>query len=244
MPFGAPDFSNIRKEELVHRLDDLAEASVRTFVPVVYDRLGDVIYFDSFETGFVWSSQYPSSDKINFYVGYGCGLMSDRALVFKLLSGYTGFSQIRKNIPFYSSRSLGISLNIRPSLYMNYIQVGLDALDGTNTYSCRVRLYKEDGSIQVRTPDGFKTIGYVTPQTFSVYDWIFVKLVANLQKERWERVIVNCFSMSARSYALFKAPSGGVVEQVISLGLDETTSADDWAFFDNVIVTINEPVSD
>jgi hypothetical protein len=244
MPFGAPDFSNIRKEALVHRLDDLAEASVRTFIPIVYDRLGDVIYFDSFESGFVWPYPHPSSDKIKFYVGYGCGLMSDRALVFKILAGHSGLSRIRKNIPFYSSYSLGMSLNIRPSLYMNYIQIEIDASNGTDTYTNRVRLYKTDGSIQVITPDGYQAIGSIPPQTFSVHDWLFVKFVVNLRQERWERVIVNRYSLSARLYTLRKVSAGGAVEISLYVGLDETTSADDWAFFDNVIVTINEPVSD
>jgi len=51
MAHGAPDDSNVLKEGLVYRLDDLGELAARLGAPVKYHRTGDVIYIDDFEWG-------------------------------------------------------------------------------------------------------------------------------------------------------------------------------------------------
>jgi len=51
MAHGAPDDSNVLKDGLVNRLDDLGELAARLGSPVKYHRTGDVVYIDDFEWG-------------------------------------------------------------------------------------------------------------------------------------------------------------------------------------------------
>jgi len=51
MPHGAPDWSNVVKQQQIHRLDDMAELAARLHSIHIWDRRGDVIFLESFENG-------------------------------------------------------------------------------------------------------------------------------------------------------------------------------------------------
>jgi hypothetical protein len=244
MPFGAPDFSNIRKEELVHRLDDLAEASVRTFIPVVYDRLGDVVFFDSFESGILWEHQSLATPNCKFYIGYGNGINSPRALVYKKPAGLNGYSEIVFRAPYYTTRTVGYSICVRPGHYFTHLLFGMAVADTTTFYSFDLRIYKSDGKIDVTHGSGRAVVGYVPPASLSPYDWFWLKFVVNVQKGRWERIMIHTFTLDARAYQLYQTPANGATVFRITIGENANTPAGDLTYFDNLIITINEPVSD
>jgi hypothetical protein len=244
MPFGAPDFSNIRKETLVHRLDDLAEASVRTFIPVVYDRLGDVVFFDSFESGVLWKDQTLASPNARFYIGYGCGLNSPRALVYKKPAGLNGYSQIAFHAPYYATKTVGYSICVKPGFYFTHLLFGMAVADTVTYYGFDLRIYKSSGKIEVTHGSGRADVGYVPPASLSPYDWLWLKFVVNIQKGRWERIMIHTFTFDARAFKLYTPPANGAAVFWITIGENANTEAPDVTLFDNLIITINEPVSD
>ncbi len=50
---GAPDDSDVLKQAGMFRIDDMAELAVRLGSPVDYNKYGDVIFWDDFESGLV-----------------------------------------------------------------------------------------------------------------------------------------------------------------------------------------------
>lgn len=64
MAHGAPDDSNVMKFGGVNRLDDLGELAARLGSPVMYHRLGDVVFIDDFEYGLnSWETFGTNSDR-------------------------------------------------------------------------------------------------------------------------------------------------------------------------------------
>ena len=51
MPRGAPDYSNVRTAQPIHRLDDMSELAARLHSPSVYDRGGKVVFLSRFGRG-------------------------------------------------------------------------------------------------------------------------------------------------------------------------------------------------
>jgi hypothetical protein len=243
MPFGAPDFSNIRKEALVHRLDDLAEASVRTFIPVVYDRLGDVVFFDSFESGILWGRQTLATPNCRFYIGYGCGLGSLRALVYKKPAGLNGYSEIRFGAPYYATKTVGYSICVKPGRYFTYLFFRIGVANSQTGHTCDLRIYSADGKIEIMDHLGFQVVGYIPPASLSPYDWFWLKFVVNIEKSRWERIMIHTFSFDVRRFRLFQWPANGTTVFLVTIGEQANTMGEDVTLFDNLILTINEPVS-
>jgi len=243
MPFGAPDFSNIRKETLVHRLDDLAEASVRTFIPVVYDRLGDVVFFESFESGILWGNQTLATSDAHFYIGYGNGINSPRALVYEKPSNLNGYSEVRFFAPYYATKTVGYSICVRPGRYFTYLLFGMGIANTVTSFSFDLRIYAADGKVEITNGATRSVVGYVPPQSLSPYYWLWLKFVVNLETGRWDRIMIHTLTFNAKNYQLYQTPANGLALFRITVGEQANTPASDVTYFDNLIITINEPIS-
>lgn len=244
MPFGAPDFSNIRKEALVHRLDDLAEASIRTFAPYLYDRLGDVVYFNSFESGVITGNISATNPLDKFAIGYGCGYCSDRALVHIKPIYVTGMIQLSQVIPLYATRTIGFSIFVRRGEYAEFNRFVLQVASPEGITTFGLELNYATPSIKITTDVGWITIATLTTYDVHTNRWLWVKFVGDLLKRAWVRAMLNVYTYDLRSYNAFFDPTQ--VPSAISVDIYENTSSNSEyrSYFDNLIVTINEPVSD
>jgi len=244
MPFGAPDFSNIRKEALVHRLDDLAEASVRTFIPVLYDRLGDVIYFNGFESGMLSGTVSSTDPSDRFAIGYGCGYCSNRALVHIKPANVTGTIDLKQIIPRYATQTVGFSIFLRRGQYANSNAFWLRVASSGGVVSFGLKLDYSTPSIWITGPVGWVKIANLTTHDVYFNQWLWIKFVGNISKRSWVRVMFNVHAYDLRLYntPFDPTPAPSSIQVIIS---EDTSNTNEYrAFFDNLIVTINEPVSD
>jgi hypothetical protein len=244
MPFGAPDFSNIRKETLVHRLDDLAEASVRTFIPVLYDRLGDVVYFNGFESGILTGSVSATNPLDRFVIGYGCGYCSDRALVHVKPANVTGLIQLSHVIPLYATQTIGFSIFVRRGSYAEFNQFVLQVAKPEGIITFGLEVNYATPSIKITTDTGWVTVASLTIYDVHINRWLWVKFVGDISNHTWVRAMLNVYTLDLRSYNTFFDPTQ--VPSAISVDIRENTSnnSEYRSYFDNLIITINEPVSD
>jgi len=93
MPHGAPDWSNVVKEKKLHRLDDMAELVARLGSLVLYDRRGDLVWCDSFEYGIQGWEIDPQGTGAAAEVS--CEAFRSHGFSAKMTAGSTGYALVR-----------------------------------------------------------------------------------------------------------------------------------------------------
>ena len=244
MPFGAPDFSNIRKEALVHRLDDLAEAAVRTHVLYTFDRQGDIIYFNDFENRTLPAHISTPSQKSRYVIARGAGLLGGNALVLKKDPADTGDFSVILRFPLYSTKTIGFSLLYRRGQYESESVFDFFIRKPPKFYQGRIVLNHSENKLIIWDAGQGKVLHTYPHQILSPSVYQFIKFVINIEKERYERVILGTDVFDAREYKLATGPTADMPHVVFTLQYKSNSTNADIAFYDSIIVTINEPVSD
>jgi len=241
MPHGGPDWSTGGQISTVHTVEDLGELAARLGSIVTFDRRGNVIWMDDFESGIekwmpvegdagaalVWSSEHARNG------GFSAKLSTDddtdddavmlTALPYPVLSriGYE-FSFLRDNY----LKTLRLRIELSTDVETLYAEIEWTAATG-------IWLYVDDTGFYNLTP----------PTEFPIEYSIFntVKLVADYVKKEYVRLIVNntVFDLSGKTlWSGLPLTDPSIIMNIIIV-----TSSNDVAtlYTDDVIITQNEP---
>lgn len=242
MAKGQPDFGSYAPTETIVGMSDLGELAARLGSIVTFDRRGNVIWLDDFESGV---HQWRAGGNIPYSVdwdgnyakmgGFSCKLttraLADADVHIMRYIGYPAFSPIGVEVS-YSYKQNWKSLEI-----WMWICDGSDAYYSAILYDhANTKLqYLDSGGIYQDVPDGSYTSA-ILPEQFDT-----LKFVSDLKKVKYKDLIVNSqvFDLSALSFQTYvDLVSTPHMEVTIKLFTSIDTAA--IAYIDDVIITQNE----
>lgn len=241
MSHGAPDYSNVSKEGLVYRVDDLGELAVRLGSIVTYERRGEVYWLTNFDNGL--------GDFESFISGTGSDIKLNNVkseigpysieLVGGTQVGY--YSQINKILAVPLSNTVGFQISIEHSSDSYVTQIDLTIYDGFTLYNGSVWIQASSQQIQLRDSDGnyfvlASSLGYLPNTQYFMH----VKLVIDIVNNKYVRLLVDNVEYDLSAYGL--ASGGSSIKKSIQAKVTNYNDTGDASsiFVDNFIITINE----
>lgn len=228
--FGNPHY--IGAAELAARLGSIDR----------FERQGQVLMLDSFEDGF------PRFTSITSGAGASVILSSDGArsgaYSVKVLSSATNNQEsgIETSIPLLKNVRTGceISAVVPPAdcYWVSYFTV----YTGTTVYTSRVRYLPVSQVLQIWNSAGaWVTVATGVTTNQGGINWTTIKLVVNPSTGFYSRVLFNGTLVDLSAYAMQSAASSTAPSIYISPRIATQESATVGTYFDDVILTQNEP---
>lgn len=241
MAHGAPDYSNVRKEEFVYRVDDMGEMVARTHRGSSLERRGETVYFENFEHGLnAWTSALGGT-------GASAKLTSDefvsKGFACELIAGSDGdvSSRIFYRLPLLSMSKVGLECRWKQYDDISQLTIYIDYYDGTNLHAGYWRYYPQTGKLTIRNSvGGFWTVkSNVDPPTSdTLFD--YMKIVIDTEESKYVRGMYNNTIIDLSEYALYEIADATPQAMVVVVQVHSVAPANAKAIVDNIIVTRNE----
>jgi hypothetical protein len=242
MAKGQPDFGQYAPTTTIAGLSDLGELAARLGSVVIFDRRGNVIAIDYFESGIEqwfttgqegysveWSSAYAKTG------GFSCKLTSPA------VEGY--FAAIWKYIACPVFSSLGLEASFSAETWCRYLDFTMEIYDGSYDNIAGIRFDSVTGKLQYLDSEGnYQDVPGGAHDVFgiaSAFDTL--KFVADFTTGKYKRLIVSNheFDLSAMSFR--KTPLVETPIMVVSITQTSHGTSPGIAYIDDVIITQNEP---
>jgi len=242
MARGLPDDSNIVKEGWIFGLDDMAELAARLDGVQGVDRLGHVIYLNTFESGltgiYFWGDapgclMYPSGDysKSQGVSAY----LATRAVATSEVSWVRGQM-------YPSTLQLGEEFSFSLFGAVRYVRLYLDVFTGARWFQFYLRYDHTNGDLHYYVPGPGWTPLVNLGILYSGFNiWHNVKLVIDLTTMSYVRALID--GVVYLMTGLIPMSAGNLTAAHIAPGGSVYTSTPVVAelYLDNFILTQNEP---
>lgn len=242
VPHGQRDWSNIGADKIVHGMDDMAELAARLGSLVTFNREGNVVFLDSFESGLgAW-----------YTWGLGDGDSVETSAAWSRTGGYCALltndakkpntTRMFTSSHYLAPSKIGCEFTLAFDNHIKYLYVYIDHYDGSGQHAFNFRYDHPDKTLAIYTTTGYVTI--IDPTnlvTWDGYRFHDVKLVVDLATDQYVRLIINNTEYNLEQYtAKTFTPAGGpYFDFWISVTGNETNVS--HVYVDNVILTQNEP---
>jgi len=238
---GQRDWSNIGAEATVAGLSDLAELAARLGSPVTFNREGNVLLRDTFESGMGrWSPTGIAPYEIEIvaewsrYGGY--------SLKFDVAAASGKYGLIDTYLPYPVKSKYGLEFSLRLNGYINIVYVWMVFYDGAQNQQYQIYAYPNTEKLQLI--DG--TAGAVTfadPWVIrnAGLSWHTFKLVADIKNQYYRRLIVNDVEYDLTAYRPATVTSALASHVFLRLQFYGSNSGAGVAYLDDIIFTQNEP---
>lgn len=242
MAHGHPDHGPSASVSTVYSLQDLGELAVRLGSPVSFDRRGNVVWFDDFESGIQKWYQY--------HLGTGSGVeisaeaARNGAFSAKLTTGnlVTQYAQIAHYGPYPVVSKIGLEASFAYDDDLQYLEFAISNNDGSYSHFAALRYYPASDKLQYwGSDDDWHDLATGLDLIDEIYAFHTIKLVIDPSTQKYVRAILNDveYDMSALSYGYLPEVLTPYAMQRITActGVNDNISA----YIDDVIVTQNEP---
>ena len=242
MPHGLPDFGASTPKETVFALSDMAELAVRLGSVVSYDRRGDVVYIDDFESPVIkWTQAL---------IGVGAAINLSAAIARSgsqslFLRGGTvagASAGITRNLPTITPKRMGAEITF--SLNRTSIEWRWDILyyDGTNYHQGTMKFIDPTHKLQLLNGAGV----YIDLATIALTSGIVyqhtLKLVVDFSTDKYVRFMLDDRVYDISSYDL--RVSASAIGPLLLAGYSVDAVANgpiNDVYLDDFIFTQNEP---
>ena len=242
MAKGQPDFGQYAPTTTIAGLSDLGELAARLGSVVIFDRRGNVMAIDYFDSGI---EQWYRTGDVGYSVDWNGDYAKSGGFSCKLTTGPVAGNTVTllRYISVPVLASLGIEVSFSYQKNWQYLDFILVVADGNYQYEAQIRYDWVNGKLQYMDSEGnYQDIpggSYSCGGVPYVFDTL--KVVADFTTAKYKRLIVNNreFDLSAISFAKDPAVRNPIMMASIVL----TTSANEAAigYIDDVIITQNEP---
>jgi len=246
MAHGHPDYGLNTAKQTIHAVTDLGELAARLGSISTFDRRGDVIWMDDFESGVAkWQAEGPDAGE---YAEWSAERAANGGFSYKLVTAadtanrieinhyesYPVLSKIGFEIGFTSHKTAG-------GIYPEY-QFELNCNDGVSWYMYRIRYIQATGVLQVNhngvyTPFAAGVALFLNNHLFNT-----IKIVGGFPTPRaYTRVIFNNIEYDLSAYVpqVIAPPTGPALNVAVRITANSDEVNIVWV--DNAIITQNEP---
>ena len=220
----------------------LAEAAVRNGSIVSFDRRGEVIFQDSFENSLAgWYLVTVAGANVTLSTTYCLsGALSAKMVTPAAINGIGG---MQHGIPVTTPKKIGIEIAsyLADAINLKDFYFGLTYQDGANACSGYLKYDHVNGKLQYMNSAGAWVD--IATSAFTVISAYFrrFKLVIDYEKNEYVRAIVNGKEYDLSNIAIPQSVSVGEKRIVVSIYMATANAAGSTLYFDDVIITQNEP---
>jgi len=242
----------------------LTEHAARVHAPpLVYDRRGNVIYWDDYEspnikfypeikgsgivqrvTGYIYSSPDGNSQN-NVGIDWG-SKFGNYSLMMKCSSGQYDYTSIYYVITDFHIGKLGAQFSFATREDGGYITLGFVYYDGDGEkWMGSVDYYLDTGMLKYLGEDSFyhniATIPYFTGYSGEKIPYGTIKLVVDLSTKKYVRALFFGREIDLSTYDMYHSPFSGIPSLFIRFWIRPTDSVSRTVYVDNFVLTENEP---
>jgi len=242
MAHGARTWSNVGADEVVHGLADMGELAARMWSPDTFNREGNVIFMESFESGLQpWNpaaagtgGEIRISNILYRSSGYSCRMQDG--------SEYANGAQINRAFPVPSLGRYSFEFSAHMDDNLQYLIATLAYRDGTTEHQFQVTYSPLEDELLQTIPGG-SSVAFATDVDLHHGSGLFhtFKLVADFSDDEWVRVILNETEYTPTDYGPYtfgETLSPHVNVTLTTYGEDGENSV---TYIDDILVKQNEP---
>ncbi len=233
----------------IYTSTDLAELAARTAfgVPNTFDRRGNVVWADGFESNInKWTSAVSgagASVALSTLDAHN-GVQSVRLVAG---SDTLRYAYINKYFFFPVLGKVGFEAHFSWDNNIEYVSLDFYLYDGTSRLDGVIRITPDTSVVQYKDSAGVYQALTVAHRLFAsatIRPWVPVKLVADYETGKFTRLLVgiNSWDLSAMSMKSSAAPGDPVMQLVTQITSKAGTNA--VCYVDDAIITQNEPDND
>lgn len=242
MTHGHPDYGAAAPASTIYGVLDIGELAARLGSPVTFDRRGNVIWFDSFEHSFnKWDTSLAGS-------GASAAISNERArtgaLSCKVVTGdkTDDLAMLYHYEPYPVLSKIGMELSLSPTAQNACFDVGIRIFSGTESIEAAIKYdFSADAWYYIDSSNNWAALTLAATMDFSVIIFHTIKLVVDPTTYKYVRLIVNNTSLDMSALDLYHPASS--VGPFIEIGLEfwPTEDASKTIYYDDAILTQNEP---
>lgn len=242
MPRGQPDFGAYAVKEVTASLSDMAELAARLGSIVTYDRRGEVVDFDDFESPkLIWSKS--AGEETSVFV-HSTSVARSGVQSIKLTTGDEDEAHIAayRTYGILTSKVLGIEVAARISLRRCYLQVKITYYSGARQYTCECRLDLENHILAVYNDSAaYEEVADVGLLTGISGGWGNLKLVADFDTGKYKRVMFQNTEYDISDITIRSIENPAAPYVTAWLQLKNPAALGNTIWLDNYILTQAEP---
>jgi hypothetical protein len=242
MAKGQPDFGALAPTETIVGISDMGELAARLGSIVTFDRRGNIIWMDDFESGiegWVASSFYGGHTFLWVPTYHRTGGFCARLIT----GGNTGYDiAITASLPYPILSKMGVEISFLRGANLANIQITLILYDGINMKEGLVFWNASTGEFRCEYTGGpwyslTPTIQF-TPD-FRIFNTL--KLVCDFTSDKYSRLIANNISYDLSVLPLYEVPLVAAPRLDVRVMIETNTDDNAEIYLDDAILTQNEP---
>jgi len=239
---GQPDYGLYTQTPVASGISDPGEAAARLGGINVYDRRGWTVWMDDFELPELRWAAFSSIGSPDPVLSTDDRWMGAQSVYFATVAGVIQFSELIKSLPLIRRGRVGFEFFIRLETHgVGRFHFPIDIYDGTNLSEAALSLNVEARIVSIQTPLGIIPIATdcfrILPNTL----WTPIKLVLDMDTDKYVRLIVGPDEYDISAYGMVVGAPSTEKHIQINPVLDGDATDDQHAYFDNFILTQNEP---
>lgn len=242
MSHGQLDFGMYSLARTIYKLTDMGELAARLGSIITYDRRGDVVWFDDFESDI---SQWEITGA---EAGYAAVQSAERCRMggfsCKMTTPAIGgtYVGIRKYLPLPVISKIGAEISFSMTSDIQQYRMELQFFNGTSYWTARVTYNRVNEILTVLDGSTYRTIAsglspYIKAQLFNI-----LKVVVDpLNTGNYVRIIFLDEEYDVSAYSLFSGSSATAPRIKFEFQVTGVGDVARVAFADCAIITQNEP---
>jgi hypothetical protein len=242
MPHGQPDYGAQAPKTTIYGLSDLGEVVARLGGIVTYDRRGDVIFLDDFESGI--ANWYTYGSGTGYDVAQSSVLPKAGSFSLKLTGGsdtslYAAAQRVISPPPL---SKFGLEVAWCPWTAYDVIYVTIDLGDADGTHKGVIRHdYTAKTLAYYDSAGNYQSFATGIQVAVGLKQFHMIKLVIDPATDKYVRCLYDGNEYDLSSYDLYTAAAAEVPNILMDFWLTSRSGENDVAYIDNVIATQNEP---
>ena len=242
MAHGQPDFGAYAPKKTVGSMADNAELAARLGSIVTYDRKGDVVFLDGFESGL--SPYLIAGAGTGWSVTQSNEHSRNGGFSAKLVCGSNGVREARlhKHLPYPTLGNLGFEASFTLHADVEYVLFYLAIYDGTNLIEGQIQFDQDNSRLRYRNEFGpFTTIedGLRLYEHNDMFNTL--KFMVDFVNSNYVRVMLNERTWSLAGIPVNTSLSGFAPHIACNVYCRGVAAKNATIFVDDFIVTQNEP---
>ena len=238
----APDYSNVRSEAPLHRLDDMAELAARLGSIATFDRAGRIVWLDDFSKG------------LGSWITVTNGTGADVSLVTTypefppfcvLMTGGADDQRLALLIQYFAPQELSkLGTELSAGFYSDWdvFSIIMYRFDGTTRYEASVRLDYGNSRVDIKDHNGvWQKIADLPNLRQGNGCYHKIKLVADFENNVYHRLVLNQRGYKITEYAMQESASGQGEHFQLHVSHVSRAGWNDAVRVDGVVITQNEP---
>jgi len=241
MPHGAPDDSDVVKVGDAYRLDDMAELAARLGSPVTFNRMGDVVWMDTFAGGVNgWKESITGTD-IAIEIRNTHFLTDGLACAIETNEAYPANGTIFRSFPYYADTRIGFSATYSCYKHGSTVVFEIYVYDGVSALWGVVFIDHRSGDVTYLDDTGaYAPLCSLGQLGESGEIWYPTKLVIDAGTHEYVGLYHGSTYQSMAGLALYAYASVQAAHVVAGLSLHAASATEHILYVDSAVYTVNE----